>query len=68
MAYEANLSSTGTSDAKKKAFQRAINELKNKSYVQAKNNLWNLCGTRDRDGTFEGHVPTKQGDKWDMCL
>lgn len=57
MAYEANISSAGSSDAKKKAFQRALNELRHKGYVQAKNDLWILSGTRDRDGKFEGHVP-----------
>ena len=56
-AYEANISSSKAIDTKKKAFQRAINELSHKGYVQAKNDLWNLCGTRDRDGTFGGHVP-----------
>jgi hypothetical protein len=59
MAYEANISSAGTLDAKKKAFQRAINELSHRGYIQAKNDLWNLGGTRDRDGTFEGHVPVE---------
>lgn len=59
MAYEANISSSGTPDANKKAFQRAINELGNKGYVQSKNDLWILTRTRDRDGTFEGHVPVE---------
>lgn len=58
-AYEANISSARTTEAKKKAFQRAINELSQKDYVQAKNDLWILTGTRDRDGTFGGHVPVE---------
>jgi AAA domain len=67
-AYEANISSTGTLDAKKKAFQRAVSLLRENGYVQVDNDLWNLCGTRDRDRTFEGHVPEEYGDKRDMCL
>ncbi|MGZ3633877.1 MAG: hypothetical protein ACXWM7_06315 [Parachlamydiaceae bacterium] len=60
MAYEANISSTeASSDAKKKAFQRALKELGNKGYILSKNDLWILSGTRDRDGTFEGHVPVE---------
>lgn len=46
-AYEANISTGASLDAKKKAFQRALNELENKGYVQSKNDLWILSGTRD---------------------
>jgi putative DNA primase/helicase len=56
-AYKANISSANTIEASKKAFQRAVNNLRDKGYVEANNNYWKPCGTRDRDGTFRGHVP-----------
>lgn len=67
-AYEANISPSGTLDANKKAFQRAVNMLRANGYVQVNNDLWNLCGTGDRERTFEGHVSEEYGDKRDMCL
>lgn len=58
-AYAASISPTGKTEANKKALQRAIKELRDKGFIQANKDHWQLYGTRDRDGTFEGHVPIK---------
>lgn len=58
-AYNASISPTGTPEANKKAFQRAIKDLRDNGYIEVQNNYWKPCGTRDRDGTNEGHVHNK---------
>jgi len=56
-AYTASISPAGTPEANKKAFQRAIKDLRDSGSIEVKNNYWKACGTRDRDGTNERHVP-----------
>lgn len=56
-AYEADISSSPKQDTKKKAFQRALDELRNQKLIQVHNDYWKPSGTRDIDGTNEGHVP-----------
>ena len=56
-AYTASISPAGTPEANRKAFQRAIKDLRDSGCIEVKNNYWKACGTRDRDGTNEGHVP-----------
>jgi hypothetical protein len=56
-AYTASISPTGTLDANKKAFQRAIKYLRDKEYIEAHKDYWKPCGTRDMDGTLAGRVP-----------
>lgn len=56
-AYKASISPAGTREANRKAFQRAIKDLRDSGCIEVKNNYWKACGTRDRDGTNEGDVP-----------
>ncbi len=58
-AYTASISPAGTLEANRKAFQRAIKDLRNDGYIEAQNNYWKPCRTWDRDGTNKGHVPNK---------
>jgi phage/plasmid primase-like uncharacterized protein len=57
-AYKASISPAGNPEANKKAFQRALIELRDKNYIEVCDNRWKPCGTWDKDGTFKGHVPT----------
>lgn len=56
-AYEAGISSSPRQDAKKKAFQRALDDLRTQKLIEVHNDYWKPCGTRDMDGTLAGHVP-----------
>ncbi len=56
-AYKASISTAGGKDANKKAFQRAVISLRDKECIEAHKDYWKPCGTWDRDGTNEGHVP-----------
>lgn len=56
-AYKASISTAGSKDANKKAFQRAVNSLRDKGCVETHKDCWKPYGTWDRDGTNEGHVP-----------
>lgn len=56
-AYAAGISSSTKPDAKKKAFQRAIDDLRTQKLIQVHNDYWKPCGTRDICGTSEGRVP-----------
>jgi len=58
-AYTASISPVGTPGANKKAFQRAIKDLRDNGCIEVNNNCWKPCGTWDRDGTFKGRVPNK---------
>ena len=55
-AYEGGISSSLKQSAQKKAFQRALDYLKAQKLIKAYNDCWKPCGTRDMDGTNEGHV------------
>lgn len=55
-SYEAGISSSPKQDTKKRAFQRALDELRAQKLIQVFNDYWKPCGTRDIDGT-SGHVP-----------
>lgn len=56
-AYKASISTAGGKEAKKKAFQRAVINLRDRGCIETHNDYWKPCGTWDRDGTNEGHVP-----------
>lgn len=56
-AYKASISPAGKAEANKKAFQRAVINLRENGCIKANNDYWKPCGTWDRDGTFKGHVP-----------
>ncbi|MEI8329894.1 MAG: hypothetical protein WCG14_07895 [Chlamydiia bacterium] len=56
-AYEAGISSSPKQAAKKKAFQRALHDLRTQKLIKVHNDYWKPCGTRDMGGTLEGHVP-----------
>lgn len=49
-AYTAGIS-TGTQEAKKKAFQRVLKFLEENQYVVGKNDIYKPIGTRDKGGT-----------------
>lgn len=56
-AYAAGISSSSKQDTKKRAFQRALDELRAQNLIKVFNDYWKPCGTRDIDGTLAGHVP-----------
>ncbi len=54
--YEACISASSNPDTKKKAFQRAVKDLREKNCIEVVGDYYSLYGTRDKDGTFAGHV------------
>lgn len=56
-ATAASISPAGTPEANRKAFQRAVKELRDGGFIEVQNNYWKLCGTWDKDRTNKGHVP-----------
>lgn len=67
-AYKAGISPAGSGEANKKAFQRAVKDLRDRGCVEANNDYWRPRGTVYRDGTNEGHVPAIEKDNRDMHL
>ena len=60
-AYRAGVSSTSTSqDAKKRAFRRAVNDLRNAGYVETRDDYWrprrDTGQGRDNGGTCPGTI------------